>query len=192
MADLWGRIANMFGIGRITGGHDDSGAIQKTQYQTPLEVASAPRLLNFGFSSGLPVGTDVVIAFIGGNRSSPVIIGSNHQSYRFTGLNQGETVMYNQQGMFILLTADGITIDAKGADVTINNANNLTATAKGQAKFITPKLLCTGDIIDNCESNSVTLKQLRDAYNDHDHPIKNIQTGGSNIDTEVTGSQVNG
>ena len=47
MANLMTRIANMFGIGRVTG-LDDSGDAQKIQYQTPLEVASAHRLLALG------------------------------------------------------------------------------------------------------------------------------------------------
>lgn len=190
MANLMSRIANMFGIGRVTG-QNDSGVAQQIQYQTPLEVASAHRLLDFGFSSGLPLGTDVVIAFIGGDRSSPVVIASGHQGYRYTGLKQGETVMYNQWLLSILLTEDGIIVDAAGKDVTIKNATNLTATATGEAKFITPKLLCTGDIIDNCEENTVTLKQLRDAYNGHTHDVKNVQSGSVTRTSEKTGSPVN-
>lgn len=41
----------MLGIGRITS-QKDSGEIQNVQYQTPLEVASSPRMADFGFSSG--------------------------------------------------------------------------------------------------------------------------------------------
>ncbi|STJ26667.1 bacteriophage Mu Gp45 protein [Citrobacter braakii] len=50
----------------------------------------------------------------------------------------------------------------------------------------TPVLKCTGDIIDNCESNTATLKQLREAYNDHDHSVNNVQGGNSSIDSEKT------
>jgi phage gp45-like len=49
------RIASMLGVGRITAMKDDGGT-QSVQYQTPLEVASAHRLAEFGFSSGLPAG----------------------------------------------------------------------------------------------------------------------------------------
>lgn len=56
------RIASMLGVGRITA-MKDNGGTQSVQYQTPLEVASAHRLAEFGFSSGLPAGTDVVLAF---------------------------------------------------------------------------------------------------------------------------------
>lgn len=179
----------MLGIGRITT-QKDSGVVQEIQYQTPLEVASAPRLSDFGFSSGLPAGSDVLIAFLGGDRSSPVVIASNHQSFRYTGLKPGETVVYNQQGMNIHLTEEGIFIDAKGKDVEINNARNITATATEQVKLVTPKLLVTGDIIDNCETNNSTLKALRDAHNDHDHDVKKVQSGDSTIISEKTESQV--
>ncbi|MCQ8762844.1 baseplate assembly protein, partial [Escherichia coli] len=58
--------------------------------------------------------------------------------FRYTGLKPGETVVYNQQGMNIHLTEEGIFIDAKGKDVEINNARNITATATEQVKLVTP------------------------------------------------------
>ncbi|EPG4849223.1 TPA: phage baseplate assembly protein domain-containing protein [Klebsiella michiganensis] len=183
------RIASMLGVGRVTA-MQDGGGTQSVQYQTPLEVASAHRLAEFGFSSGLPVGTDVVLAFLGGDRSNPVVIATNHQGYRHSDLSPGETVMYNQWGLYIQLTENGISIDAKGQDVTINNAKNLTATATEQVKLITPKLLVTGDVIDNCETNDKTLKQLRDAYNDHDHEVKGVEQGNDAITSEKPGEQV--
>lgn len=183
------RIAGMLGIGRITS-QKDSGEIQQAQYQTPLEVASAPRMADFGFSSGLPVGTDVVIAFIGGDRSSPVIIASNHQGYRRTGLNEGETAIYNKWAMEVLLTENGVFIDAKGKDVEVNNATNVTINASEGILANTPVLKCSGDIIDNCESNTRTLKELRDAHNDHDHVVKNVQKGNDDATSEKTEEQV--
>lgn len=183
------RIASMLGVGRVTA-MQDGGGTQSVQYQTPLEVASAHRLAEFGFSSGLPVGTDVVLAFLGGDRSNPVVIATNHQGYRHSDLSPGETVMYNQWGLCIQLTENGISIDAKGQDVTVNNAKNLTATATEQVKLITPKLLVTGDVVDNCETNDKTLKQLRDAYNDHDHEVRGVEQGNDAITSEKPGEQV--
>ncbi|HEB4987219.1 TPA: phage baseplate assembly protein [Klebsiella michiganensis] len=179
----------MLGVGRVTA-MQDGGGTQSVQYQTPLEVASAHRLAEFGFSSGLPVGTDVVLAFLGGDRSNPVVIATNHQGYRHSDLSPGETVMYNQWGLCIQLTENGISIDAKGQDVTVNNAKNLTATATEQVKLITPKLLVTGDVVDNCETNDKTLKQLRDAYNDHDHEVRGVEQGNDAITSEKPGEQV--
>lgn len=183
------RIAGMLGIGRITS-QKDSGEIQNVQYQTPLEVASSPRMADFGFSSGLPAGSDVVIAFIGGDRSSPVVIASNHQGYRRTGLKSGETAIYNQWAMEVLLTENGVFIDAKGKDVEVNNATNVTINASEGVLAKTPVLKCTGDIIDNCESNTRTLKELREAHNDHDHVVKSIQKGNDDATSEKTEEQV--
>ncbi|HHD0688107.1 TPA: phage baseplate assembly protein [Citrobacter freundii] len=183
------RIAGMLGIGRITA-MKDGGVVQSIQYQTPLEVASAPRMAEFGFSSGLPSGTDVVLAFIGGDRSSAVVIASNHQGFRHTGLKAGETVMYNQWGLNILLTERGIFLDAKGQNVEVNNATNVTINASQGILANTPILRCTGDIVDNCETNTRTLKELRDAHNDHDHVVKNAQSGNDNIRSQKTEDQV--
>ena len=183
------RIASMLGVGRITA-MKDAGSTQSVQYQTPLEVATAHRLAEFGFSSGLPVGTDVVLAFLGGDRSNPVVIATNHQGYRYSDLSPGETVMYNQWGMNVLLTENGVFIDAKGKNVEVNNATTVTINATESILANTPLLKCTGDIVDNCESNSKTLKQLRDAYNLHDHDVKEVQSGEGTITSEKTTEQV--
>ncbi|EMO6449559.1 phage baseplate assembly protein [Raoultella planticola] len=183
------RIASLLGIGRVTA-MNDSGGTQSVQYQTPLEVASAHRLAEFGFSSGLPVGSDVVLAFLGGDRSNPVVIATSHQGYRHSGLNSGESVMYNQWGLNILLTENGVFVDAKGKNVEVNNATTVTINASESILANTPLLKCTGDIVDNCESNSKTLKQLRDAYNVHDHDVKEVQSGESTITSEKTTEQV--
>lgn len=183
------RIASLLGIGRVTA-MNDSGGTQSVQYQTPLEVASAHRLAEFGFSSGLPVGSDVVLAFLGGDRSNPVVIATSHQGYRHSGLNSGESVMYNQWGLNILLTENGVFVDAKGKNVEVNNATTVTINASESILANTPLLKCTGDIVDNCESNSKTLKQLRDAYNGHEHDVKEVQSGESTITSEKTTEQV--
>ena len=166
-------------IGRVTAA-SDSGPIQKLQVQTPLEIrGDTPRMSDFGFSSGLPVGSDVVVAFLGGDRSSGVIIASNHQSHRQSGLNPGETIIYSQWGQLVKLTETGITIDAVGQPVDIVNSTVVTITASEEVIAKTPVLKCTGDIIDNCESNTATLKQLREAYNDHDHEVAEVESGSS-------------
>lgn len=186
------RIQMAVSIARVTAA-SDSGPIQKLQVQTPLEVrGDTPRMSDFGFSSGLPVGSDVVVAFLGGDRSSGVIIASNHQSYRQSGLNPGETIIYSQWGQLVKLTENGITIDAVGQPVDVVNATVVTITASEAVLAKTPVLKCTGDIIDNCESNTATLKQLREAYNDHDHTVNNVQGGNSSIDSEKPSNPVGG
>lgn len=182
------RVAGLLGLGRITG-HSDKGVVQKVQYQTPLEAATATRMTEFGFTSGLPVGSDVILGFLGGDRSNPVVIASNHQGYRLAELNPGESALYNQWGIFIRLNEDGIVIDAKGQDITVNGARKLTATATESVRLVTPALFVTGDIIDNCDSNTVTLRKLRESYNRHHHQVQGVQGGGSRVTSDTTGEQ---
>ncbi|HGM7400356.1 MULTISPECIES: phage baseplate assembly protein V [Serratia] len=190
LRQLGRRVAMMIGLGKITG-YGDAGGIQKLQYQTPLEVrGDTPRMAEFGFSSGLPVGTDVVLAYLGGDRSSAVIVASNNQQYRQSGLKSGETLIYNQWGMFIKLTENGIEVEAKGKPVTVANATTVTVTATEKIRLETPRLEVTGDVIDNCDSNGATLKALRDAHNDHDHIVKNVQSGNDEKTSEKPGEIV--
>lgn len=190
LRQLGRRVAMMIGLGKITG-YGDAGGIQKLQYQTPLEVrGDTPRMAEFGFSSGLPVGTDVVLAYLGGDRSSAVIVASNNQQYRQSGLKSGETLIYNQWGVFVKLTENGIEVEAKGKPVTVTNATTVTVTAIGKIRLETPRLEVTGDVIDNCDSNGATLKALRDAHNDHDHIVKNVQSGNDEKTSEKPGEIV--
>lgn len=190
LRQLGRRVAMMIGIGKITG-YGDAGGIQKLQYQTPLEVrGDTPRMAEFGFSSGLPVGTDVVLAYLGGDRSSAVIVASNNQQYRQSGLKSGETLIYNQWGIFVKLTENGIEVEAKGKPVTVANATTVTVTATEKIRLETPRLEVTGDVIDNCDSNGATLKALRDAHNDHDHIVKNVQSGNDEKTSEKPGEIV--
>ncbi|CNB25485.1 phage baseplate assembly protein domain-containing protein [Yersinia similis] len=192
MSDVSGQISTLYrqikmllGIGRVTA-FDDSNEVQTVQYQTPLEIHSdTPRLAEFGFSSGLPAGSDVVIGFLGGDRSSGMIIASHHPAYRHVGLNAGETVIYSQWGQFIKLTESGVVIEAGNQPVTVSNATEVTVNASVKVRLNTPLLEVSGNIIDNADSNSTTLKTLRDAYNSHNHQLKNVQSGSATLTSET-------
>ncbi|AHK20531.1 baseplate assembly protein [Yersinia similis] len=192
MSDVSGQISTLYrqikmllGIGRVTA-FDDSNEVQTVQYQTPLEIHSdTPRLAEFGFSSGLPAGSDVVIGFLGGDRSSGMIIASHHPAYRHVGLNAGETVIYSQWGQFIKLTESGVVIEAGNQPVTVSNATEVTVNASVKVRLNTPLLEVSGNIIDNADSNSATLKTLRDAYNSHNHQLKNVQSGSATLTSET-------
>ncbi|ORJ23964.1 phage baseplate assembly protein V (plasmid) [Rouxiella badensis] len=187
LSRLYRQIKMLIGIGKVTA-IDDGGLTQNLQYQTPLEIRSnTPRMADFGFSSGLPVGSDVVVAYLGGDRSSAVVIATNNKKYRHTGLNAGETVIYDQWGGYVKLTEAGIEVEANNQPVTVSNATIVTINATEKIVANTPRFECSGDIIDNSGSNSTTLKQFRDVYNEHAHFLKNVQSGNSTIESEVPG-----
>ncbi|NYY42937.1 baseplate assembly protein [Escherichia coli] len=183
---LFRRLVSLVSVGRVTTG-DDSGVVQTVQVQSPSEVRSdTPVLQQFGFSSVLPAGTDVVVMSLAGNRSSAVVVASGHQSYRINDLSSGEVVVYNQWGQYVRLGEDGVVVEAAGQPVTVNSATTLEVTATDGVTLKTPSLKVTGDITDNCESNSTTLKALREAYNDHTHPVSGVESGGSTVTSQAT------
>ncbi len=187
---LYRQVRMMLGLGKVTGS-SDAGVAQNVQYQTQMEVRSnTPRMAEFGFSSGLPVGTDVVLAFLGGDRSNAVIIGSNHQGFRHTGLADGETVIYDQWGQYVKLTEAGIVVEAQGQPVTVNNATVVTINAATEIQMNTPVLKVSGDIIDNSASNTTTLKTLRETYNTHNHQVEHVHSGDSTLTSKAPGELV--
>ncbi|POZ24306.1 baseplate assembly protein [Lelliottia aquatilis] len=183
---LYRKSMMAFTTGKVTA-MKDAGGVQVLQYQHPVEVrGSTPRMAEFGFSSGLPAGTDVLIACIGGDRSSGIVIATNNSAYRHNGLNPGETVIYNQWGQFVKLTQNGIEVQANGQAVDVKQATQVTIEAAQGVMMKTPLLQCTGDIQDNCEGNTTTLKSLREAYIKHDHDVEGVESGNSTKTTEPT------
>ncbi|HAY0218991.1 TPA: phage baseplate assembly protein [Escherichia coli] len=184
--ELFRRLVSLVSVGRVTAG-GDSGVVQTVQVQSPSEVRSdTPVLQQFGFSSVLPDGTDVVVMSLAGNRSSAVVVASGHQSYRINGLSRGEVVVYNQWGQYVRLGEDGIVVEASGQPVTVNSATTLAVTATDGVTLNTPSLKVTGDITDNCESNATTLKALREAYNTHTHPVTGVKGGSDSVTSQAT------
>jgi phage gp45-like len=94
--------------------------------------------------------------------------------------------------MNIVLTENGILVNANGKDVEVNNSTNVTINASKSILANTPLFQCTGDIVDNCNTNSSTLKALREAYNDHDHDVDKVQGGEDKVTSEKTKGQVDG
>ncbi|AHE72798.1 hypothetical protein M942_08670 [Enterobacter ludwigii] len=186
---LYRKSMMAFTTGKVTA-MNDAGGVQALQYQHPVEVrGSTPRMAEFGFSSGLPEGTEVLIACIGGDRSSGIVIATNNSAYRHSGLTPGETVIYNQWGQFVKLTESGIEVQANGQAVDVKQATQVTIEATAGVMMKTPLLQCTGDIQDNCEGNTTTLKSLREAYIRHDHDLEGVQSGSSTKTTDPTGDK---
>jgi hypothetical protein len=69
-----------------------------------------PMLFHYGFSSAMPIGGDKVVLFGNGERSSGVVIASNHQQYRQKNLGTGEVCLCDMWGHAIRLTENGISV----------------------------------------------------------------------------------
>jgi phage gp45-like len=127
-------IRLQFALSRSTAAAVDTGPVQTNQGKIDaLSLRDGmPTLFTYGFSSSLPVGGDKAVMFLGGNRSQAVVVATGHQTYRFTGLKLGETVMHDMWEHSIHMTADGIAV---AGNLTL--AGNLT---------VTGTITATGDI----------------------------------------------
>ena len=109
---IWSRIQMLMSRGRVTF-VNDAGPVQLMQIRiNSLEVRdNTPRLAEYGFNSCPEPGCDVVIGFLGGDRTQGVVLGTNDQRYRFA-LLPGEVVLFDNIGQSIHLSATGISIAA--------------------------------------------------------------------------------
>lgn len=183
---LYARVAMLFGRGRITAPVDDSGSVQVMQVQmSGLEVSDERyRVAEFGFTSNPPIGSDVLALHVAGDRAAAAVIGTNHQPSRPKGLQPGETMLYSQDGKYVYMTATGgISVFANGQPVNVTGATTVTIVASTEVLMETPILKCTGDIIDNCNTNTDTMATMRADYDSHGHPVVDVQIGGSTITT---------
>lgn len=126
------RIASNFSLGRVTL-VDDTGPAQRVQVgiDARQSLEAVPALYQFGFSSSPPAMSDVMVSFIHGDRSKPVILATGHQTYRVRGLKPGDTVQHDIRGQSITCGPEGIVIDGAGQDLPITIRNALKVRIEG-------------------------------------------------------------
>ena len=128
---FWTRVARRVlltvGRGRI-GPVDDTGNVQLLQVAlSPLETQDAlPRLAEFGFTSSPPDKADAVVVFMTGDRRNGVVVATGHQQSRMKNLERGESALYDLDGRYVYLSKNGIVVEAKNGNVTVNNADVVT------------------------------------------------------------------
>lgn len=179
MERLWRRVQLMSNWGRVTFS-DDSRSAQLLQVKLNDSETrdDTPRIAEFGLTSRPPEGSDVLVVFLGGDRSKGVVVATAHQASRPKGLLVGETMLYDLWGKSVYLTKDGgIVVEAKGAPVTVNNATTVTINAAESVELATPLLHVTGDIV---AGGNITdsVRSMAD-----DRKLFNLHTNGSGTTT---------
>lgn len=113
------------------------------------------RFAHFGFTSRPPVGAEVIVLCLGGNRDHPIAIADEDRRSRPVGLlAAGETVIYATGGALVHVKADGsVVVVAPGG-----------ASVQGDLE-VSGDVLAGGDVADAVG----TLAALRIAYNAHTH-----------------------
>ncbi|SMF48310.1 phage baseplate assembly protein V [Azospirillum oryzae] len=148
---------------------DDAGGVQLLQVQLGKDEIRdrTPRLAEYGLTSVPPVGSEAIVIFVGGDRSMGVAIATGNEDARPKVLAAGEVAIYDDQGQMVHITRAGIIIKGAGKPVTIQDTPKV--------RMVTDRLEVTGDIIDRCDSQTRTMKGMRDVYNTHTH--SGVQTG---------------
>ncbi|WP_374572511.1 phage baseplate assembly protein V [Phenylobacterium sp.] len=181
MRGIVDRLMFAIGRGRVTV-VDDAGPVQRAQVDLGPKGTDGSRGLRdrtpllglFGFASNPPPGSDVVVIFPGGERSNGVGVAHGHQVYRLTGLKPGDAAVYDQRGAYLWFGEDGLHVSAAGLPVLLENATTVTVKASGTVRFETDRLEVTGDIVDRCDSDNVSVKVLRAAHNGHRHGTSDL------------------
>ncbi|AOX16916.1 phage baseplate assembly protein domain-containing protein [Kozakia baliensis] len=119
-------FATLFGLGKTTTAADDTGAVQKIQVKLSQYETLDHRMVmgTYGLISSPPVGSDVLLACLSNERTNSVVIGHNHQQYRFKGAKPGESGLANPvAGSSVLLAEDGtLIIKMPGAKIIAEGA----------------------------------------------------------------------
>ncbi|ABE29930.1 bacteriophage Mu Gp45 family protein [Paraburkholderia xenovorans LB400] len=157
---------------------NDSAGIQFMQVKfNPLQtIDNLPRCAEYGLTSNPPEDSDAVVAFAGGDRSNGVVIATGNAKYRMRQLSTGEVAIHDNIGQSVYLTAEGIVINGGG--------NPLTVTNTPKVRMETALMECTGDIVDNCDTNGRSMAADRVIFDGHEHDVKNVQGGSSTITSE--------
>jgi phage gp45-like len=157
------RILNAIAAGTMTAA-DDSGTVQRHQVKIGyMELLDqVPVVQQFGLASCPPLTSDVIVLFIGGDRSNAVVIGSNNQGKRPTGQAYGETSLFNAFGMSIYISKNGIVFDGGGKPFHFVNGD----------VHVDGAVLAGYGSADQIGLQTHTHEQLNDSHGDTEQPTQ--------------------
>jgi phage gp45-like len=129
---------------------DDNGEQQTAQVSISVAgpdgveevIDHVPRLGEYGFYSNPPVGSECVVAFLGGRRSMGLILATGWRAQRPKGLKPGEAMVFNAvRGQYVDLADDG---NIKSQAPDFQHDGDMHLTGKGYAAEMHPANGWTG------------------------------------------------
>lgn len=150
-------------IGRaVLAAVNDSAKRQMVQFEALKgEVKDGvERVQQYGFTSVPLPGAQVVFVCVGGNRDHPLAISVDDPRYRKANLQPGEVALFTDEGDAIYLRRGNV------VEIT---TKQLVVKAEEFARFETPILEVTGHIIDQCDTDGISMHAMRQTYNLHTH-----------------------
>ena len=166
------RQSNMMTARGVISATDDTQGVHKVQVRvTPREtIDGVPVVQLYGFSSHAKVGSEAHLLFVAGDRSRAVVVATNDADARVRNIKPGEVALFTDEGDVIVLGRDH--------HISITTTGTVTVKADTKVRVETPRLECTGDIIDHCDTQSNTNANMRSIYNSHTH--HGVQPGSGN------------
>jgi phage baseplate assembly protein V len=117
---------------------------------------------HYGFTSAPFPGAEGIFLSVGGSRDSGVIVATGDRRYHMRGLAPGEVAIFDDQGQAVYLTRAGIKVVGAGLPLTVTDTPKI--------RCETALLECTGDIRDNCDTQTRSMADMRQIYDTHTHP----------------------
>lgn len=120
------------------------------------QVQAVEILQQFGFSSGVPADSQLIVLPLAGRSSASVVIATEHGAYRLK-VGPGEARMYSQDGAYVHIKA-GRVIEMDCDNLHINVKEQATITAGQGVTLDTPLTTVTGNLTATGENgNSVSM-----------------------------------
>ncbi len=135
----------------------------------------------YGYAAHPHPGAEGVFVSVGGIRSHGLIIAIEDRRYRLGGLAEGEVAIYDDLGQKVYLTRSGIVVDGAGLPITLTNTPKV--------RMETPLVEATGDIVDHCDDTGRSMASMREVHDEHNHSLRNVQSGGSTLTTDTPNQQ---
>lgn len=126
------KLENLLKIGTFTRVKGLNGQLQEVQLKTLRNIEDAFKYGQFGFNSKAPLESRAVVAKIGNNK---VVIANEHIA-SIIDVNQGDSIIYNENGDYIKVEKDTITIKAKNI---IHDCENFTVNASTKFTVNSPE-----------------------------------------------------
>jgi len=111
----------------IVGQVNDSRSLQTVQIGIQADVGrdQVERFQQYGMTSVPHPGAECVTLSVGGNTDHQAVINVDDRRYRMRGLKTGEMAIYDDQGMSVHLTREGIVIRGAGKPMRLTDTSGI-------------------------------------------------------------------
>lgn len=153
---------------------NDAAGLQQLQVSALADEDrdGVERVQNYGTTSVPLPGATVVMVSVAGVRDHLVAVAVDDPRYRPQGLEPGEVCFY---------TDEGDKIHFKRGNIVEVTTKQYIVKASEKVRFETPLVESTGEMIDNADTNSRSVSQMRAQHNKHKH--KDVQAGSGTSGT---------